>query len=1053
MLENKPFYFMPVTDDQLLIVNLRLNGQSVAADMEIYQVQQKLLLPLSVLQDILKLPLKLDENQLNGNSLDDNIPYALPVLSAAAPADKSSDKQGLFFWTSDDFDHYFDAGLLNLLLNSEYHFDYSLQQISFQTDIPLAILKKASQEVRTPKVHTVRLPDLVVADNYHLYSHPTTTYNLKHSYNSATKKSSDQLRLNSFFDLFAHSTQLRINQNNDTTNQFLRFSRQIDLPLENDPDHGISYQFGDIQSQRDELIHNATSGAGLHLSNTNPAYNSSFSTITLEEPALPGWEAELYRNGQFVATAQAGDDNRIVFDEVDTFYGNNLFEIKLYGPQGQQKTRSQSINVGSNLLKQGNWNYLLEYVDANQRFIGPDPAITSGVERSAKTGVSYGLSDNFTLDVNGHYVRENNRDHYYLSSNFHGLAAGGDYNIELAKDLEQGTALFAGFSGNLSEKVRLKIDHSYFDRFVSALHADNALTSRSSIKLNGTTDYLGGLGWNSRLSHQVDNAGKARNFANLSFSKRLSRGTLSNSLSFDDGSSQSTSHQIFLGYNLEQWRLSTTLDWYPFSNQEIKQIRTDIRWPQQLKTYNQTQLRYNPNQATKYNLSHNFTYRHKQYNFQLSSGLNEQGDWQLSLGISGTLGYDHTNNELLWLQPQALNAGVIEATAFIDSNRNNIFDHGEQPLQDIGFNGHHKWSSRKTNLKGKVLLPSTFGGQKLSISEQTLPDPFLQAQLDQVLIHTHNGGINHINMAVVAVNDIEGTIYQSIKGKTRASANQSVTLIDSAGEQVAQTLTEVDGYFVFSKIPPGQYRLSVNSELISEQQLEILNLPNKIIAPEMGDAIVLDDILLADQQYITGQNNTQLTDDDKGEFYIQLGAFANARDIASAVMPLQAEHFDVQIYYHQHRQRYYLVAGPYLSKSLAQSVKTDVATQTPFKESLLLADNRYQGSNWHHIYTLRDLDIALKKSHNIIKNSTEKSYFCQLASYRAFTSINPKKLFQEQLLITKRRVKEQNYYSFIAGPFNNEYGENCTLAKYSALTPEKPRVRARSLLQQELSPL
>ena len=66
-----------------------------------------------------------------------------------------------------------------------------------------------------------------------------------------------------------------------------------------------------------------------------------------------GWDAELYRNGELLAFSRSDGSQRYIFDEVPLLYGDNRFEIVTYGPQGQQRSRLEHINVGQEQVPEG----------------------------------------------------------------------------------------------------------------------------------------------------------------------------------------------------------------------------------------------------------------------------------------------------------------------------------------------------------------------------------------------------------------------------------------------------------------------------------------------------------------------------------------------------------------------------------------------------------------------------------------------------------------------------------------------------------------------------
>ena len=656
---NQPITYAQVTDEQLLIISLRLNGIPILDDMSVYQVDEQLLLPVSILTDVLKLPIKLNKSTISGNLLAQQCEFNWPLLKKSNTAKKNP-----WRWGNDEFDDYIDAKLLNTMLGSNYEFSYSLQQLSLKTTLNLDILEqlKAANIRRTKRI--IVPADLIINDQYNTINYPVISYNLNNNYQSANKSNSTNLQLNGFFDFLNQSAELRVNTNKSTTNQYLKIAKKFTFSDENSTNNAVSYQFGDIQSQRDNLIHTANLGAGFYITNANPYYNNSFSTITIEESVLAGWRAELYRNGQFIAESSAGDDNRMVFNNIDTFRGLNLFSIKLFGPEGQQITRYKKIMVGNRQLTKNNWNYQFEYIDRNARFIDHNIANPNNNGLSAKALLSYGLSDDITFTTGSHFIRENNNDKVYLSSSIDGNIYDQGFTIQVAKDLAQGEALFAGLSGDISSQTKYKINYNLLNDFTSAIYrsTSNQIKSQLNIKLNGYHTYAN---WRATLRNQQQKSGLSQNFLDLSLNKNLMNSTFSSSLLFNDQSSLNTSiNRLFWSYYAQPWNFSTSVDWLPFDQGKIQGVNSEIRWPQYRKIYNQTRLQYNPSQKASYNISHNLTFRHKNFNFQLIGQVDNQGDWQLSAGISGTLGYNNTTNKFMFLQPQALNSGLIEAQVF-----------------------------------------------------------------------------------------------------------------------------------------------------------------------------------------------------------------------------------------------------------------------------------------------------------------------------------------------------------------------------------------------------
>ncbi|WP_324806050.1 carboxypeptidase regulatory-like domain-containing protein [Sphingomonas sp. LY29] len=118
------------------------------------------------------------------------------------------------------------------------------------------------------------------------------------------------------------------------------------------PLNATHFAVGDVQGLTSRLVPGLT-GRGAEVTN-RPLYNPvAFDRTRFEGELPPGWDAELYRNGELLAFSRSTGANRYQFDDVSLVYGDNRFEIILYGPQGQQRSRLESINVGDNQVPAG----------------------------------------------------------------------------------------------------------------------------------------------------------------------------------------------------------------------------------------------------------------------------------------------------------------------------------------------------------------------------------------------------------------------------------------------------------------------------------------------------------------------------------------------------------------------------------------------------------------------------------------------------------------------------------------------------------------------------
>ena len=377
-----PLVQWPLNEEAFVIVNVKLNGRSITSDMEAYYTENKrLLMPVSLLNNTLDITIDINDGVLLAHLTQQEETYSTTLL-VDTPQQSTS-----WLWVKDDFDHYIDLALLNEILGTQSKFNYSLMQVSFSTTLVDVTQSNMRTQLNGSHQTTVQF-DHSVNDQYQTFTYPVTEYDITTQYNARQNKLKSAVRLNSYFDLMDHQAQWRLNQNNNQTHNFFKLSKHVDL-LSNDTSlTSPNYELGDIQARQDPLVMVATQGRGFTLSNANPQSSDSFSSITIEEPTLPGWIGELYRNGQYISASEAKNENVVRFDNVETFYGNNVYEIKLFGPQGEQITRVQKVTVGKNALATGQINYQFDILDAQHNLFKSKQSKTQPFKTMLASGVS-----------------------------------------------------------------------------------------------------------------------------------------------------------------------------------------------------------------------------------------------------------------------------------------------------------------------------------------------------------------------------------------------------------------------------------------------------------------------------------------------------------------------------------------------------------------------------------------------------------------------------------------------------------------------------------------
>lgn len=1023
-----------INEDTLLLPVLRLNGRPISASIDLFPHDDRFMVPVSTLESVFQLGWDIDIAAAafsfnNSSQLIDFCDFEINLT-------KQNEPNG-YFWARDDFDIYIDLRALDTVLGGSYAFNYELLHLNLFNDKPFPGLKnEASVTVPTFEESVDMQPSRGVGDQYHVISPPLIHYRINGSHDSDLESSKLNGNLNGFFDLFKHATELRINANQDNGNRYLRLSKNLDISGNEQPVNLIRYEIGDIQLQSDELIYSSKQAAGVSVFNFDPNYSRSFTATTLEEVVLPGWRVQLFRNGQFIAEVFSDDDNRAIFENVDTFYGSNLFEFKLYGPEGQQETRTKTLNVGNEQLSPGRFNYLLNVSDASKRFIDEDN-VDSLYDKNVSALMSYGVTGNTTIEASVHSLQGADQKQDYLSSALYMNFSGAAVKSQLVKDLNAGGALFTGINSRLFDnKLRANLSYRIFNDFESdAYAASRDLKSETRARLNGRVNWLKGASWGVNYLHRSYNNQSDDNVYSVNLNKNLLGGTFSTTLSRNEGIEDETLGQtLYWSKNFSGWQISNSMSWLPFDNQKVLNYYSNIRWPQQYSTYNESRIDYRPSREHKLEVRHQLNWRRKQFNLQFGTSVNNGGEWTVNFGIAGDIEYSPYDKSLNFYQPRGSNTANIRAFAFLDNNRNSIFDHNDSALSDVTISGNYGWREFRTNQNGKIQLATTKREQGLAIDDASLPDPYMTAADDLVLVNTHRGGINTVSLPVVTFNDIEGAVYRVKNNNSRGASDLKIRLINQDLELIAETISEVDGFFFFTQIPPGQYKIQVDPDFLTSNELTISNLPKIIDAPSVGDSVRINDLLLVNQA--TGEFEETATSDQRELYFVQLGAFKKFRSIYEVIKYLPTDEFNLKIFRNHKKAMSHVAIGGFETILGAQSAIKQIAHIQQLEHIFVSRGERYYASGWDLEFELNDLNNFLNESHEKVRLAHPNSSLCQLASYRSMTSIRQILLNQdESVLLVRRLVSGKRFYTLLGEL--KESTESCE-AEFQGLTPELP---------------
>lgn len=588
-----------------------------------------------------------------------------------------------------------------------------------------------------------------------------------------------------------------------------------------DPDGGLlgplkatHFGFGDVAGLDSRLTGTSTSGRGVVVTNRPLFAQSTFDRTRFEGDLPSGWDAEIYRNGELLAFAKPTADQRYHFEDVQLLYGENRIDIVLYGPQGQVRHREETINVGQDNVPAGKTWY---WAGANQP--GRDlvsfehPPDDTVPKAQAAISVEHGIDDRTTVGALARMMLVDDERLTFVEGTVRRSIGKAMVEVGVAGDSSGGKAARAQFLAkfgavNVSAEVlaandfhlrgnrasslrdyRLALDAPLrFGRTVIPAHADVHLTDRldgtrqleAAARLAANIDRFN-LATDLRYTKQYLRSGPAPpgelNLA-LIGAGRVGAVRLRGETSFDVAPQARFRTAELSAY----WSASDTVDWEGGLTYDAAAHRARAR----------------------------ITHVRRLDSMAIAVTGEAASDGSLALGLNLNFSLDPGGGFRMSRQPLAA-AGAVNARVYRDLNDNGVRDPSEPFEKGALVTTGRRLSEKPTDAKGAVLVGglATFTPVTVGIDESSLADPMLVPRKALQVVVPRPGVPASVEIGLVGGGDVEGAI---VKSGGLGFEGLDIELVDGAGKLVARTQTDFDGFFLFERVPYGEYRIRLSKD-------------------------------------------------------------------------------------------------------------------------------------------------------------------------------------------------------------------------------------------------
>ncbi|KRT53779.1 hypothetical protein Ga0074115_101114 [endosymbiont of Ridgeia piscesae] len=612
-----------------------------------------------------------------------------------------------------------------------------------------------------------------------------------------------------------------------------------------------SVALGDVYSPSMALVSGSGSGRGLTLSSMPLNHPTEFSKTHLTGELLQGWEVELYRNGELLDSQISRSDGRYEFLDVPLLPGNNHMKLVFYGPQGQRREEVRRVLVGAGQVSPGEQQFQVGINQKDEGVVELDERKDSGdsARGAYQLALEYerGISNNLTLGSSFTALpMADGERRYYLGVNARGSLLGAFSRVDLVHDLMAGGVALGLDLQTQQDLFSLTLSHDQFFNFTSrktgVMEGDDPLLSNTDFRLDGDIDafnlrYALTFGWDRfRSGNSEIHVGNRLSlfWADTAFTNTLDyyysgqqtghssglNGALRASGRYNDFRLRGTLDYALLmpGVSLDQ--LSGTLDWRVGDGYSLR-----------------ADLSYNFGTSV-ISLGGSLNRKFKYFALSLSSSYSSDEKLNVGLTWSLSLGREPRHGSwFIWPEKRA-SYGAVSASVFIDRNMNGVFDQGETPLVGTRFRRGSVPDDALSAEYGVLLLTGLAPHRPTQVMPilGSVEDPSLMPVYKGVVLFPRPGHATRVDFPFTPTGEIDGSVLLIDGGSTKELSNVDIELLNREGKVVAVERTAYDGFYLFSGVFPGDYRVRVSPEQARQLSFEASREVKLTIAPD-GDVI------------------------------------------------------------------------------------------------------------------------------------------------------------------------------------------------------------------------
>lgn len=565
--------------------------------------------------------------------------------------------------------------------------------------------------------------------------------------------------------------------------------------------------------------------------------------IDLRGDSLPDWQVELYQNGVLVSVQEVGQDGRYEFLEVPLLLGENVFEFIFYGPFGEERRETKTHYVGPGMLGFGRINYQLSATQSGESVFDENSTIVGGADQGSgfyEASVNVGLTRVLSASFNVESIETNEERRELYSSSL--ALAFNRFRLQVGyfhdpENLDR-------YTGNLQLRLGKAQTGIRYTEFTDEGLEPGDIPSNpqrwsGAITLNTAIE---SVPFNLAISHN-ESVDDARTQATLANSIRFSRTSrLSTGLTYsreerlvtqpDDPDvlveevNDSAVGLLSIYKQLRPWTFQAGLVYQMEPEERLQQLNASARLRIGSDMSMSFEVRREPaTRLTTYRYGFNWLLEQLVISPQLSYDTEER--WLGIVNISTSIVPRPGQWQPEFTSLSQLHTGTVISNVFIDNNGDGLLGPQDEPLPDVRIRAVQSFAYADTDQRGVAYLDDlvAYRVTDVALDMSTLPEAELIPSHPGRSIKPRPSSWTRLNFPLIRTSEIEGFVrLRDSQGAERPMQRVVVALLDEKGNSVSRQRTAFDGFFVFSAIPPGRYRL----ELVDVEADRIVKAPGRL---------------------------------------------------------------------------------------------------------------------------------------------------------------------------------------------------------------------------------